>query len=250
MADYPAGVLAASMILPGSTEPILLVSSQDGGTLTIPVTRAMTAKRGNGNMNIRLIDADDVEKRSAVVGTVVHYSHAADAEQAPDAAEDWMSRAAALLAELEGLQLPQTLSFNKTTCVLSISDGNNVELNRGLNEAQYAHLTDIMARPYGTWTLNTGPVYSQTHPSRDVPGRKSCRVEWGLGIIHLDFVAALASGEIGTIPATGPKAEILMEDQLHDGATIWIDQGTRTIKAQGLQAGQRYLFNIVGFFIH
>ncbi len=50
-------------------------------------------------------------------------------------------------------------------------------------------------------------------------------------------------------PATGPKAEILMEDQLHDGATIWIDQGSRAIKAQGLTVGSRYLFNIVGFFI-
>lgn len=144
----------------------------------------------------------------------------------------------------------QVLSFDKPTCVLTISNGNSVTLNRGLTDAQYSHLTTIMARPYGTWTLTTDAVYSQSSPSRDVPGRKSCRVEWGLGIVHLDFIAALTSGTIGSIPSTGPKAEILIEEQLHDGATVWIDQGTRAINAQGLQVGQRYLFNIIGFFVH
>jgi hypothetical protein len=148
----------------------------------------------------------------------------------------------------------QELSFNKETSELTISSGNMVSLNRGLTEEQYAHLSEIMARPYGSWVLNTGPVYSQTHPSRDVDGRKSCRVEWGLGIIHLDFVAAAKSGVIGSIPNTpddpGPKAEILIEVQLRDGSTVWIDENDRTIKGQAMTVGERYLINLIGFFVH
>ncbi len=250
LADYPSGLIAATMILPGSDNVVLLSSTITDGVLTIPVTRAMTAKAGIGSLNVRMtVGSDENEKRSALAETLTRESHKQNTGTIPDAMQDWLTDAGAKLAQLDGITDSLTLTFDKATCKLSISGGNTVELNRGLNEAQYTHLTDIMSRPYGTWTLTTGPVYSQTHPSRDVPGRKSCRVEWGLGIIHLDFVAALAEGIIGSIPATGPKAEILMEDQLHDGATIWIDQGSRAIKAQGLTVGSRYLFNIVGFFI-
>lgn len=269
---WPTGVLTATMTLPSSEEAQPLFSATHGDVMYITVGASMTAVDGVGSINIALKDDEGVIKKSALMGTLVRPSHSPVGGEIPTAVEDWLTLAnekvdglVALEEAVEqaesqrelaeqaraemALAEPQELSFDKTTCVLSISQGNQVELNRGLNNEQYNHLAQIMARPYGTWTLTTGPVYSQTHPSRDVPGRKSCRVEWGLGIIHLDFVAAVAEGIIGTIPATGPKAEILIEEQLHDGATVWIDQGARAIKTQGLQVGQRYLFNIIGFFV-
>lgn len=115
---------------------------------------------------------------------------------------------------------------------------------------QYETLSELMTRPDGQWTLNTGPVYSQTSPSRDIPSRKFCRSLWGIGIIHLDFVAAQASGEVAYIPTPGPKAEVLAEFQVHDGGSVWIDGGTKTIKAQGLNVGERYIFNIITYFVN
>jgi hypothetical protein len=252
--EYPGATMAATMILPnysGGTVPLPV--EMDGAVMTIAVTLSISERPGKGSIVIELRGANGEIKHSDPIETFVSAGHPPASGPMPDPVQDWVNAATAKLAEVDAIH-PQTLSFDKSTSVLTISDGNNVTLNRGLTDAQYTHLTTIMARPYGTWTLNTGAVYSQTHPSRDIPGRKSCRVEWGLGIIHLDFVAAAESGEIGYIPDTqpnpGPKAEILIEEQLHDGSTVWIDQGTRAIKAQGLTVGQRYLFNIIGFFVH
>lgn len=139
----------------------------------------------------------------------------------------------------------QTLSFDKSTSKLSISEGNTVELNKGLTAAQYQVLTDVQAKPNGMWTLITGPVYSQPDPSRDIPDRKYCLSDYGTGIVHLDFYAAATSGVVATIPSAGPKAKRLSEFQVYDGGTVWIDPESRIVKAQGLTVNKRYLFNII-----
>ncbi|MGI6224808.1 MAG: hypothetical protein ACOYJ1_00995 [Peptococcales bacterium] len=257
--QYPGATMVATFMPPKSKDVYLLPVEMEGTVMTIVVTGSMTYYVGQGSINIRMHGTDEEEKRSHNIATIVTVTHPPAEGPAPDPVQEWLEDATETLAEVKAIH-PQNLSFDKSTSVLSISGSNSVELNRGLTEAQYSHLTQIMARPYGTWTLNTGPVYSQTSPSRDVPGRKSCRVEWGLGIIHLDFVAAAKSGIIGYIPNVqpnpGPKAEILIEAQLDIDAgtgintTAWIDQGSRTIKAQGMQVGQRYLFDLIGFFVH
>jgi hypothetical protein len=43
---------------------------------------------------------------------------------------------------------------------------------------------------------------------------------------------------------------VLIEVQTHDGATVWIDPNTRVVKGQAMIVGERYLLNLIGFFIH
>jgi hypothetical protein len=253
-ADYPDLIPHMNIMLPRGTEAYPMpmdLYSYENPVLTLRVDERLTGGVGRGAINIEMRDGDTVVKKTGAIAFEVKASLPPARGPMPDPVRLWTEDAQALLDRVAGQVLE--LIFNNATSELTLKGANTVLLNRGLTDRQYNHLSAIMARPYGTWVLNTGPVYSQTSPGRDIPGRKSCRVEWGLGIIHLDFVAAAASGDIGYIPNAqpnpGPKAEILIEEQLHDGSTVWIDQGSRTIKAQGLQVGQRYLFNIIGFFV-
>lgn len=242
--EYPGATVAATVILPGYGAPAPLPVEMDGTVMTITVTRSMTAKAGRGSINLRVLGANDEEKRSAVVETHVRASRPPAEGEMPDPVQDWTNAANSKLAELNAVN-PQTLSFDKATCVLSITGGNSVQLNRGLSEAQYQVLTDVQAKPNGMWTLITGPVYSQPTPSRDIPDRKYCLSDYGTGIVHLDFYAAATSGVVGTIPDDGPKAKRLSEFQVFDGGTVWLDAGSRIVKAQGLTINKRYLFNII-----
>lgn len=100
----------------------------------------------------------------------------------------------------------------------------------------------------GSWTLITGPVYSQSSPGRDVPFRKNLTTRSGYGILHMDFVAAKTSGVIATLPADAPRPEKTIEYQLFDAGSVWVDQGDNRVQAQGLTVGVRYLFNLLGFY--
>ena len=100
----------------------------------------------------------------------------------------------------------------------------------------------------GSWTLITGPVYSQSQPSRDVPFRKNLTTRSGYGILHMDFVAAATSGLIATLPPDAPRPEKTIEYQLFDAGSVWVDAGDNRVQAQGLTVGTRYLFNLLGFY--
>ena len=40
----------------------------------------------------------------------------------------------------------------------------------------------------------------------------------------------------------------LIEVQTHDGSSIWLNAGSKTIYSCGLKAGTRYIVDIIGFF--
>jgi hypothetical protein len=207
---------------------------------------------GRGAVNIMLRRGDDVVKKTGAIAFEVKASLPPARGPMPDIVESWTEAAQALLDRVSGQVLE--LIFNNATSELTLKGANTVLLNRGLTNAQYNHLCEIMARPYGTWVLIRGEAY-YNEAGRDVDDRKKIRVEWGLGILHLDFYAAKTSGVIGTIPAPtpeklSPKAEVLIEVQTHDGATVWIDPNTRVVKGQAMIVGERYLLNLIGFFIH
>jgi hypothetical protein len=100
----------------------------------------------------------------------------------------------------------------------------------------------------GSWTLTTGPVYSQSSPSRDVPFRKNLTTKSGYGILHMDFVAKQASGVVATLPTDAPRPLKTIEYQLFDAGSVWVDAGDNRVQAQGLAVGVRYLFNLLGFY--
>lgn len=73
----------------------------------------------------------------------------------------------------------------------------------------------------------------------------------GLGIIHLDFTPKLDFNRITTLftlPNDAPTPLSLLEVQVHDGNTIWIEGNGRQIKVKKLAAKTRYIVDIIGFF--
>ena len=79
--------------------------------------------------------------------------------------------------------------------------------------------------------------------------RHKLRVVNGFGKIHLDFKAVTdVSGAIFKLPDNAPKNLDLIEVQTHDGSSIWLNAGSKTIYSSGLKAGTRYIVDIIGFF--
>lgn len=253
LTEYPGAILAATFIPPGKLSPVPLPVVINGMEMTIIITRNATRYDGQGSIVIQMIGPNDEEKRSDIIYAYIEKGHGPADGEAPEPVQDWLNMAIRRLNELDGIEA-QNLAFDKSTSILSISGGNEVELNKGLTVAQYNHLSEIMARPYGTWILVPGDAYYNA-PGRDIDNRKKLRIEWGLGILHFDYFAAKTEGIIGTIPAPtpgnpSPKAEVLIEVQAHDGATVWIDPNSRIVRGQGMTVGERYLLNLIGFFIH
>lgn len=237
LSRFPDGNLSASILLPGSLVPVVLPVTVNDATLILAVPRAVTQYPGRSSIVFHLNTPDGKTIRSKMVDGYVSPGHGIINGNLLETGSDcWPTT-------------PE-LYFDKLTSKLSILGGNTVELNRGLSTAQYETLAELMTRPDGQWTLTKGPVYSQTSPARDKPERRFCRSLWGIGIIHLDFVATAVQGEIAYIPANGPKAELLAEFQVYDGGSVWIDGGSRTIKGQGLTVDRRYIFNIITYFIN
>lgn len=220
LSEFEGATMAATIMLPAQENPLPLVTMLNGNILSIPITWNVSAMAGLASIVIKLLGANGEEKRSDIMYTYIKKGHPIASGEVPVPVQDWVNQATLRLNELDDIEA-QTLSFDKATSLLSISGGNTVALNRGLNDEQYNHLSEIMARPYGSWVMNKGAAYYNT-PSRDTEYRKKLRVEWGLGIFHLDFFAAATSGIIGTIPPStqtkpSPKAEVLIEVQAHDG---------------------------------
>ena len=73
----------------------------------------------------------------------------------------------------------------------------------------------------------------------------------GFGIIHLDIkVTSGSTGSrvIGFLPADCPTPTKLIETQLWDGCSIWIDAGSREVTISSSVLNARYLVDLVGFF--
>lgn len=97
--------------------------------------------------------------------------------------------------------------------------------------------------------LNTGV---STWGNTDVPERRVATIlNNGFGIIHLDIkVTSGSTGSrvIGFLPAECPTPTKLIESQLWDGRSIWIDAGSREITISSSVLNTRYLVDLVGFF--
>lgn len=97
--------------------------------------------------------------------------------------------------------------------------------------------------------LNTGVA---TWGNLDVPDRRTVTMlNNGFGIIHLDIkVTSGSTGSrvIGFLPADCPTPTKLIEVQLWDGRSIWIDAGSREVIISSSVLNTRYLTDLVGFF--
>lgn len=71
---WPTGDIFVSFVPPNGGTMIILPPEQavvSGNTLTITVLRNMTTVSGEGSINIRLTLGDDIEKRSALITTIL-----------------------------------------------------------------------------------------------------------------------------------------------------------------------------------
>lgn len=97
--------------------------------------------------------------------------------------------------------------------------------------------------------LNNGIV---TWGSGDTTERRIATVmNNGFGFIHLDY--KVTSGSTGSrviafLPPECPTPTKLMETQLWDGRSIWIDAGSREVTISSSVLNTRYIVDLVGFF--
>ena len=85
----------------------------------------------------------------------------------------------------------------------------------------------------------------------DQQGRRQLTVLDGMGKIHLDFKMVKNAGPrmaLFQLPADTPRNLELIETQVWDGSSVWLDAGQRTVFGSGLKAGQRYIIDLIGFF--
>lgn len=70
-----------------------------------------------------------------------------------------------------------------------------------------------------------------------------------LGMLKLDIVwnGTGTSGSIATLPNNAPTFKGLVEVQSSGDSTFYISGGSRTVMAQGMVKGKRYIVNLVGF---
>lgn len=74
----------------------------------------------------------------------------------------------------------------------------------------------------------------------------------GMGKIHLDFKMLKDSGAslaLFQLPSSVPAPVELIESQVHDGGTLWVSSGSRTVYGNNLKANTRYIVDLVGFFV-
>lgn len=82
-------------------------------------------------------------------------------------------------------------------------------------------------------------------------GRRQLTVLDGMGKIHLDFRMVKNIGPrqaLFKLPPNAPKNLELIETQLWDGSSIWVDAGSPWVMGNSLKAGQRYILDLIGFF--
>lgn len=97
--------------------------------------------------------------------------------------------------------------------------------------------------------LNSGV---STWGNVDNPDRRVATImNNGFGIIHLDIKVTSGSTRervIGFLPSNCPTPTSLIEAQLWDGRSIYVDAGSREIIISSSVLNTRYLVDLVGFF--
>lgn len=78
-------------------------------------------------------------------------------------------------------------------------------------------------------------------------GLRQCNIRNSFGIIHLDFKKTGSNPIVAELPSDCPTPLSLIEDQLHDGNTVYIDGGSRVVRCYGA-TNVRYVVNLVGYF--
>ena len=101
LTEWPAGVFAVTFIPPMMTEPAPVPVAVEAGMLSFTVSKSMTARYGTGTLVIKLIEGEDLEKRSVVVQTKVLESHPPATGTMPTVVQDWVSAAQAKLGEVD-----------------------------------------------------------------------------------------------------------------------------------------------------
>lgn len=86
----------------------------------------------------------------------------------------------------------------------------------------------------------------------DNQSRHQLSIMDGMGKIHLDFKMLKDSGAslaLFQLPSSAPAPVELIESQVHDGGTLWVGSGSRTVYGNSLKANTRYIIDLVGFFV-
>lgn len=98
-------------------------------------------------------------------------------------------------------------------------------------------------------TPNTNVVTMNTGNTEQ---RMRLQTQGNFGIFHIDFIArttsALGATSAFTLPNDAPTPLSLIETQVRSGGTIWLAANGRGVKYDGLQAGQRYIVDLIGFW--
>lgn len=99
---------------------------------------------------------------------------------------------------------------------------------------------------------NTQSVLTTMNPAEYTQQRRRVlSVLDGMGKIHLDFkMVSNANGSVllFKLPANAPKNLDLIETQVHDGGSVWLDANSKNIYGTGLKANTRYIIDLIGFF--
>ena len=85
----------------------------------------------------------------------------------------------------------------------------------------------------------------------DKQERRQLTVLDGIGKIHLDFKMVQNTGSrraLFRLPTDAPKNLELIETQVWDGSSVWLDANSKIVYGSGLRAGQRYILDLIGFF--
>jgi hypothetical protein len=88
---------------------------------------------------------------------------------------------------------------------------------------------------------------AQPWNNNTAPGLRKCNIKNSFGIIHLDFKKTNNNPVVAVLPDDCPTPMDLIEDQLHDGNTVYIDAGSRVVRCYGV-TNVRYVVNLVGYF--
>lgn len=101
-------------------------------------------------------------------------------------------------------------------------------------------------KPTKSYTL-TFQNGTQPWNNNQAVGLRRCNIKNSFGIIHLDFKKTSNNPIVAVLPNDCPTPIDLIEDQLHDGNTVYIDEGSRVVRCYGA-TNVRYVANLMGYF--